>query len=143
MQYHALIDELYHEILYVERNSDGAIIKLRHPFAACIKQSRRTGLLSGDSPPMLDIASQSAVVPPYTSRVSEELLLINIRPLVDFLTNPLRAGELFIESTDYHTQMAEHQLMRLTPDALASQDLYVLCNAVTAQSHYSLIQSQT
>jgi hypothetical protein len=111
MQYHALIDDLYHEILCIEGDESGAVIKLRSPFATCIAKSRGSEITFGNRP-----RAGTA------KRVSQELLLINTHPLTSFLTNPQRARGLFIDRAAYHTQMAEHQLLRLTPRALASNE---------------------
>jgi hypothetical protein len=134
-----MIDRIYGQILHPLRSATETVISLCPPFLEAQKfeyTSRRRNDDSDDTPsdeppPVFSIPAvvtlpESDQTPNANAviRVSDDFLLFKdiIPSLTDYLTDPYRAGSLFIRPEVFHMQFAEYCLDRCSGSGIKLPD---------------------
>lgn len=134
-----VIDRIYGQILHPLRSVTETVVSLCPPFLEAQKfeyTSRRRSDDSDDTPsdeppPVFSIPAvvtlpESGQTPNANAviRVSDDFLLFKdiIPSLTDYLTDPYRAGNLFIRPEVFHMQFAEYCLDRCSGSGIKLPD---------------------
>ncbi|KAF8162767.1 hypothetical protein B0H34DRAFT_692893 [Crassisporium funariophilum] len=100
---------IYQQILYMQHSDNQTAITLRAPLADIVRRSKYTRPETPhlESIPMAPPGSKPTVISDVFFFCEGQLLFV-----AEFLTDPERAGELYINADVYHTQLAEAWLDR-------------------------------
>ncbi|KAF8167119.1 hypothetical protein B0H34DRAFT_1156 [Crassisporium funariophilum] len=113
-----IIDRIYGQILCSEISGNEKIVKVCPLFLAAMKHHIREERMPSGSNPVFQLPAQitneiaTTLTEEYSTRISDDFLLLDeINPsLTECLTDPGRAGTLYISAGVYHTQLAEYWL---------------------------------